>query len=35
MMWYKIRNYVAEMLSICYKGPNADTQAKEDKVLQN
>ena len=33
-MWYKIRNYVAEMLSLRYKGPNADTQVKEDKDLQ-
>jgi len=34
-MWYKIRNYVAEMLSLRYKGPNADTQVKEDEALQN
>lgn len=31
----KIRNYVAEVLSIRYKGPHADMQVKEDKALQN
>lgn len=34
-MWYKIRKYVAEMLAIKYKGPNADTQVKQDEHLQN
>lgn len=33
-MWYKIRNYVAEMLSINYGGPNADAQVKGDPFLQ-
>ena len=34
-MWYKIRNYVAKMLSLKYNGPNADSQVKEDQDLQN
>ena len=34
-MWYKIRNYIAEMLSLRYKGPNADIQVREDRALQN
>ena len=33
-MWYKIRNYVAEMLSIKYAGPNADKQVKGDADVQ-
>ena len=33
-MWYKIRNYVAEMLSIKYAGPNADAQVKGDADVQ-
>ena len=33
-MWYKIRNFVKEMLSLNYSGPNADTAVKEDQQVQ-
>lgn len=33
-MWYKIRNYIAEMLSLKYSGPNKDAQVRGDDELQ-
>jgi hypothetical protein len=33
-MWYKIRNYVDELLSIEYNGPDADAKVKQNEYLQ-
>ena len=33
-MWYKIRDYVQSMLTLRYKGPEADKQVAEDKHVR-
>lgn len=34
-MWWKIRSYIAAMLSLSYSGPNADLQVKEDHHIRD